>query len=338
MITVRQIGKEQAALWDECVRSTPSSTYFHLFGWSEVIRKSYGLSTVFLGAFDGERLIGILPAVRSGESKAVSLAFGTYGGWIFSPGVQTGEGEKKLMEHLSANGIHLLENRLVGNEGGAQIGEFVTQRVSLPPSSEQLWNSLDAKVRNQVRKAQKAGLVARWGGDQLTDFYAIYSKNMRHLGTPPHPRKFFEAVAAEFGEAIRILTIRLQEKTLAAMLLMSFGRQLSDPWAASLREYAALCPNMLMYWEALKLGCENGYDEFDLGRSTIGSGPFKFKSQWGASLVPLTYEAVTLNRNGDLERRIPSSSKLLPLLSWLWRLVPLFVTLRLGPLLRKRLA
>jgi len=48
-----------------------------------------------------------------------------------------------------------------------------------------MWDGLDRKVRNQVRKAQKSGLTAERGGTALLDaFYAVFARNMRDLGTP----------------------------------------------------------------------------------------------------------------------------------------------------------
>jgi CelD/BcsL family acetyltransferase involved in cellulose biosynthesis len=140
-----------------------------------------------------------------------------------------------------------------------------------------------------------------------------------------------------FPGLVELLTIRLGDKPLAAMLLLKFRKQLSDPWAASLREYASLCPNMLMYWEALKYGCEQGFEEFDLGRSKIGSGPYRFKTQWGAEPVPLNYQVLTLDGSRGLASRPPVSSALMSVVSRIWRLVPLGVTRRLGPILRKRI-
>jgi len=53
----------------------------------------------------------------------------------------------------------------------------------LPKTPEVLWKGLDAKVRNQIRKGQKANLSVAWGGPELLpDFYAVFSHNMRDLG------------------------------------------------------------------------------------------------------------------------------------------------------------
>ena len=39
---------------------------------------------------------------------------------------------------------------------------------------------------------------------------------------------------------------------------------------------------MLLYWTFLAFAADNGYGQFDFGRSTPGEGTYRFKSQWGA--------------------------------------------------------
>lgn len=39
---------------------------------------------------------------------------------------------------------------------------------------------------------------------------------------------------------------------------------------------------MLLYWAMLEYACDQGYRQFDFGRSTPGEGTCRFKEQWGA--------------------------------------------------------
>ncbi len=40
----------------------------------------------------------------------------------------------------------------------------VHMRLALPATPSELWDRLEAKVRNQIRKGKKNGLVVAWGG------------------------------------------------------------------------------------------------------------------------------------------------------------------------------
>ena len=50
-----------------------------------------------------------------------------------------------------------------------------------------------------------------------------------------------------------------------------------------------MCPNNLLYWEAIKYAKKYSLTKFDFGRSTINTGTYKFKLQWGAKPVQLYY-------------------------------------------------
>jgi hypothetical protein len=103
------------------------------------------------------------------------------------------------------------------------------------------------------------------------------------------------------------------------------------PWASALRSYNTLCPNVLLYWDAIQFANEAGAPVFDMGRSTPNEGTFKFKAQWGAEPVPLHWEYRLL-----ADAQVPNVSPANPKYQWaiaLWQKLPLAVTLRVGPMI-----
>ena len=52
---------EAAAEWDGFVASRPDSTFFHLSGWREVIKRSFGHACPYLVARDGSALSAVMP-------------------------------------------------------------------------------------------------------------------------------------------------------------------------------------------------------------------------------------------------------------------------------------
>src|SRR4029453_15754768 len=161
-----------------------------------------------------------------------------------------------------------------------------------------IWDRLDRKVRNQIRKAEKSGLtVTRGGAELLPEFYAVFARNMRDLGTPVYAQRFFQEVVAAFPERARIIVVRLGPQPIAAGLTYRTRNGIEVPWASSIREHNALCPNHLLYWHAIDTAVNEGCITFDFGRSTPHEGTYKFKEQWGATPVPLHWEYVL--REGD---------------------------------------
>src|SRR5439155_74702 len=76
-----------------------------------------------------------------------------------------------------------------------------------------------------------------------------------------------------------------------------------------LKEYFALCPNMLLYWETLRMACMNGFRSFDFGRSSRHSGTYRFKVQWGAREEPLFWYTIpiTPGRHSPLSKGGPNA-------------------------------
>jgi FemAB-related protein (PEP-CTERM system-associated) len=213
-------------------------------------------------------------------------------------------------------------------------GDKVTMVLTLERPAEQMWKAFGAKLRNQIRKAEKAQLQTQWvGAEGVDDFYQVYLHNMRDLGSPPHRAMFFQHILETFPEA-RLLLVRRDSQVIGGGLCLMFQETMLVPWASSLRTYFHLCPNNLLYWEAIRSACEHGLRRFDFGRSSRGSGTYNFKKQWGALEEPLHWQANVAG--GDLTHEESHAA-----LSWVvkaWKCLPVNVTRVVGPVVRRRLS
>src|SRR5262249_4388546 len=159
----------------------------------------------------------------------------------------------------------------------------VHMRLKLPDFVGPLWDGFPAKVRNQVRKGQKQELEVAWGRRELLpEFYAVFSENMRDLGTPVYPLRLFAQVLRSFPDRAELCVLRRHGAPVAAALLLHGDGVSEVPSASSLKEFNHTSANMLMYWHLLERAVLRGQSFFDFGRSTPGSGTYRFKEQWGA--------------------------------------------------------
>lgn len=205
----------------------------------------------------------------------------------------------------------------------------VHMRLSLPSFAGPLWEGLPAKVRNQVRKGEKSGLTVHWGGRELLgEFYAVFSRNMRDLGTPVYGFGFFGCILAQFAGSAELCVVRAGSEPVAAALLLH-GKGVSEvPSASCLREHNATCANMLMYWNLLDRAVQRGQAVFDFGRSTIDSGTFKFKKQWGAEPEPATWQYYL--RTGSTTEMRPDNPRYQRFIR-IWQRLPVGLTRLIGP-------
>src|SRR5262249_34464819 len=113
----------------------------------------------------------------------------------------------------------------------------------------------------------------------------------------------------------------------AALLLHGYGVT-EVPSAGSVRACSRSCANMLLYWKMLERAIERAQSHFDFGRSTPGSGTYRFKKQWGAKPEPSAWQYyVRRGTPGDMR---PDAPRYQPLVR-LWRHLPLPLTRLLGP-------
>jgi len=215
-------------------------------------------------------------------------------------------------------------------------GSKVTLTLELKNSPDQMWKLFDAKLRNQIRKSLRSGLKATWtGAEGLADFYEVFATNMRDLGSPVHSWMFFASIFDEFPDSARLILVHKGSDTIGGGLCFLFKDTVLMPWASAKKEYLSLCPNNLLYWEVIRSSCEKGYGVFDFGRSSPGSGTYKFKKQWGAIEEPLHWQF--LSRYKD---RTPTVSAPDPRFQWAvqtWKHLPLTITNSIGPILRKQM-
>ena len=322
--------------WEDFVASHSQATNYHQIGWKTVIEKSFGHSTRYLMAMNDGEVAGILPLAilksRLFGRSVVSLPFLNYGGLLAGDT----EAEKELVSAASQFAIDEgsasveLRHCVAHGLGLVPKQHKVSMLLPLASDTDTQWKQLDAKVRNQIRKAGKSGLTAQIGGKELLDdFYAMFARNMRDLGTPVYGRVFFETILNVFPLQTRIFVVKSQEIPVAAGLSSIFNEAMEIPWAGSLIEYRSLCPNMLMYWEAIQFGIQQGMKIFDFGRSTPGEGTYRFKTQWGAKASPLVWE-YWMKDGGPLPNISPTNAKF-ALAIKLWKKLPLAVANVLGP-------
>lgn len=336
-VSIVECGVESAAAWDSFIENS-SGTYCHRFGWKQVFERAYGLQTHYLAFLSGETFVGVLPLaimprLPGGKVIAVSLPYCNYGGLLVVHGVDPEPLKTAAINYLTSCDIAKVELRdiALGMVGAVEV----TMIRTLPEGADLLWKQIGDKARNQVRKAQKVGLKLRWGRDQGDELYKVYAKNMGRLGTPVHSPKFIDEILSNFREQANVLTVRLNEQVIGAMLVIKHGDTWTDPMASCLSEFNKLNPNMLMYWEALRVACDAGAKTFDFGRCHKDSGTYRFKKQWGAIEVALNYHSYEAGRLLPRVSTIFYRGQGATRLARIWQKLPLFVQMRLGPVVRR---
>lgn len=306
-------------------------------GWLAVLQQGLHHVPYALEATAGGKITGYLPLayVRSFlfGRFLVGLPYLNSGGVLADDDATRGrllDEATKLADALNVRYLELRHETPI--EHVALMGKLTSKvhmRLALPSFVGPLWEGLHAKVRNQVRKGEKSGLTVSWGGRELLgDFYDVFSRNMRDLGTPVYGRGFFGAILDRFPNQAELCVVRAGDKA-AAVALLLHGKGVSEvPSASALREYNAVCANMLLYWNLLDRAVQRGQAVFDFGRSTVDAGTYKFKKQWGAAPEPAVWQYYL--RTGKTAEMRPDNPRYRRFIR-IWQRLPVPLTRWIGP-------
>jgi FemAB-related protein (PEP-CTERM system-associated) len=322
--------------WDRFARSHPEASGYHAWKWRRVFEEAFGHETIYLAAREDAEIVGILPLVvfrsRLFGRFVVSLPFVNYGGVCARDADVARALVDRAREIAAAGRLQHVELRHATRQfpdlpaRQHKVGMY----LALERDAARAWEVIDRKARNQVRKAEKSGLTARSGGQELLErFYRVFAHNMRDLGTPVYAIRFFARVLANCPDCSRVFLVDHGDVTVAGGIVLTHRDTLEVPWASSLREYRTQCPNNLLYWRIIEHAIAAGFTTLDFGRSTPNEGTFQFKQQWGAQPRPLHWEYV-LRDGAELPDLSPANPRYRNAIE-MWTRLPLAITNWIGP-------
>jgi serine/alanine adding enzyme len=342
-ISVSLVDDDSEAEWDRFVEAAPAATIYHRYAWRRVVCSLFSHEAFYLAVHDTNRaIVGVLPLIRLKSwlfgDFLVSLPYFNYGGLLVrSPeiGERLLDSAIELAQRVGASHMELRHSENVSTDLVARTDKVAMLR-RLPATGAELWKELPGKLRAQIKRPLREGAECVIGGPELLDdFYRVFAQNMRDLGTPVYPQEFFAAILRAFPSATAIAVVRLAGTPVATGLLMEHRNVMEIPWASSLRGVNPLGVNMLMYWNVLERAVARGCTVFDFGRSTVNSGTFLFKRQWGAEPLQLHWH-YWLRAGREPPHLNPSNPKYRLAVAG-WRRLPLWFANWLGPHLVKNL-
>lgn len=341
---IRLYTESDQARWNAYVTNSEEASCYHLIQWKDVIEKTFRHKTYYLLSEDSTgKINGILPIVNLRSllfgNYGVSLPFFNYGGVCAdTDAVHSALLNEAIGVARSHNMKHIeLRHTQNCNNGLSVKKSKVSMRLSLPQTSEILWNCFPSKLRSQIKRPTKEGMHTKLGrNEELQSFYSVFSVNMRDLGTPVYSKTFFQSILDAFPNTSWISTVYTKDRVpVASGFLLGFRDTMEIPWASSLRDYNKYSPNTLLYWSVLEFACSRGYKIFDFGRSTPGEGTYRFKEQWGAKPTQL-YWHYWMRNGGPLPELNPHNPKYNVAIS-VWQKLPVSLTRFIGPLIVRNL-
>lgn len=341
-VTVTEAAPSRMGEWDGYVRNHESASVYHLAGWRDLAESIFGRETHYLLAERGGRICGLLPLVRLKSfffgDFLVSMPYVNYGGILADDSeacTELAEAAGRLADELGVDHVEL--RHLADCAPLPARRDKVSMYLRLGGDADLLWKKLGSKLRAQIKRSQKEGAECEIGGiDLVEDFYSVFAVKYRDLGIPVYSVAWFRGILRKFPELVRVFVVRVGGKPVAASIVIGFNGILEVPWASTLRAADRYAVNMYLYWSMLKFAEDEGYPIFDFGRSTEGSGTWRFKKQWGAEPVQHYWHYWLKDSEKGIPRINASNPKSQAAVA-VWKKLPLWVANRIGPRIVKNL-
>lgn len=329
-------GGDRAAEWNRFVAATPGGSFYHRFEWKALNQAELGHDSAFLAATGPDGFTGVLPIVRVKTrlfgNIACSMPFVNYGG----PCTNDPAVEKALIDEaakvVDGWGSDYLEirSRRPPTTGLPTSTHKVSLTVALEKDPEALFKRFKSGHRQEVRRAYKNGLTAKFGGaDLLDDFYAVLTDSWHALGTPLYAKRYFQAIVDAFPNDVRICVVYASGQPAGAAFDGCHGDTVEGMWLGLRPQYRRLLVGYVLYWELIKDACERGYSRFHLGRSSAESSAEAFKTKWNAVAEQLYWSYILRGRTEMPQLNVDNPKFKLAIAAW--RELPLAATRFLGP-------
>ncbi len=289
--------------WSAFVQSCSQALPFHHPAWTQLLAECYRYHPLVLALSDDTGgLIAGAPVLdvssRLGGRRWASLPFTDYCPLLVKD------------QHVTVPVTTIIDEARFHKLDALELREGLSPRSGLHASEVAVRHTLDLTAgpaavysrfskmhQRNVRKAEKAGVCVELGRS-ITDvraFYRLHLLTRQRLGVPVQPWRFFQLLTDRMLQEHLgfVLIARINGVPAAAGVFLAWNGVLVYKYGASDPRFWEYRPNNLLFREAIRWGCENGYHTFDWGRTDFeDEGLRKFKDGWGAKEEPLVYSVI----------------------------------------------
>lgn len=287
--------------WMDFISSIPQANIFHHPAWVNLIADSYGYRPFIVAIMDSnERITAGLPIVeinsRLTGNRWVSLSFTDHCHPLYR--------DKSSLRQLVDGLIVLYQDEKIPKmelrwgdkfpQDGYVHANNVLHVIALDPDSGVVASKFNKMHRRNIQVAKKNDVRIEIGTSQkfLDQYFQLHLDTRKRQGVPSQPKHFFELVKNNIinKDLGFILLAFKNRECIAGSIYLHWNNTLIYKYGASKKSGLKLRPNNLLFWFAIKWGCENGYSTLDLGKTEMGNvGLREFKQGWGSEETTLSY-------------------------------------------------
>ncbi|RKX19549.1 MAG: hypothetical protein DRP35_07525 [Candidatus Zixiibacteriota bacterium] len=287
MIQIRQLSDKE--IQEEQLKQFPEYNLFSSIGFCN-LWECMGGKALFWTAFEGDKVIGVMPSVEFGIKKLKriqSMPDGCYSNLLCNDDFQRDEIEKQIFnEILKAGYLKIFVNDYFHKYSSVKNYDRIkcnTTLVEIFPD----WIPSDKKLVSEINKAERENVeIQEFVYEKHFDnfIYLMKSTEKRHGRKPKYPDIFFNKLASfsEKNNSVQWLVVEYENEIAASHINFIVQDTLLSWQIYFNKKFSFLKPNQFLLFRAARDAAKKGVTKLNLGASPDNADSLKYyKDKWG---------------------------------------------------------
>jgi len=304
-LQTRQVDFEELASWLDRWQGVEGAWLYHRPAWLAAVAEGLDYRIYGLLTEAGDHGVVAVTPVMETRKGPLTLCGSPLGGSyteflgpLLAAGVDDGLRRRVLASQIGRlrHAASYIEWRLHGGQRrsdwdalarfGFEYSPQGTMVLRLGGDAQRAWKGFQSRARNMVRKAEKLSVSVRKtapGEAQIEHYYALLEETFaRRNRRPPHPLRLYQAMARWLAphDWLWLLVAMHEGRWVAGAMFLVLDRRMIYLSGAASEVGLRLQASSLLQWEAIRLACRHGIEEYDLG-GTGNKAIDRFKASFG---------------------------------------------------------
>lgn len=331
----RIIKNDEREKWDEFVMRAPNAIAWHLFEWSDLVKKHYETEFFPLVVEEKEEILGVLPLFKikplKGSPRMISVPHAVAGGMLSDDPRARKILLQAALEKGEENGVKnlTLKQYKVKVEGDLSSDEnYFNRELSLEGGPDEVWERITQENRDAILSTGKVPMELEYPAEDLDSFYRFLLEYHRRKGIPCVSRKWIRDLVdlGMYSAAV----MKKSGRILGATMVKEFKDTISFPFSCSSGDSPEDLGHVYrLYWELMKKYSEKGFKICHSGRIPRTEDVDPFRLGWGGTKFPYYYQYYPPTVHGTEFSRKRGWKR--SLFTAAWKMMPAPVSGFLGP-------
>jgi lipid II:glycine glycyltransferase (peptidoglycan interpeptide bridge formation enzyme) len=273
--------------------------------WFEILSESYNVQLTFLITLSQSEIRAVTPLLVTKKTilkfvgSPLKGFYSDFMGTAFIKGVPESEREdiilsvivsvQKLKPDYSEFRFKAGRYEDIFVHHGYEVVHTATLFIKTDKTKDMLWEGMESRARNMVRKAEKNGIQVEFSKSSdfdVNEYHQILLDTFKRQNTPlRHPKEFFISLLKD-GNAKYVIPVvaRLGEEMVSAAIFLHYEDTLVYLSGVSTNKGNQLSASSLIQWKIISFASENKISTYDMGGLGIPSID-KFKMSFGGYRV-----------------------------------------------------